>query len=49
MVLGTLGASMLGKMLIVERAIRAGKGVIRAGTGANINHMGKKIQFYYIL
>ena len=35
MLLGTLGASLLGNMLAVKGAIRAGEGTIRAGYGSN--------------
>ena len=41
MLLGTLEASMLVKMLTGNRAMRVGKGVIRTGTGSNTDHMGK--------
>ena len=33
MLLGTLGASLLGYMLIEKRVMRAGKGTIRTGKG----------------
>ena len=34
MLLGTLGASLLGNMLVGKVVIRAGKGIIRAGYGS---------------
>ena len=35
MLLGTLGASLLGNLLTSERTIRAGEGTIRAGRTFN--------------
>ena len=44
MLLGTLGASMLGCMLTGKGVTRAGKGVLRAGRGYNnIDYMEKKL------
>ena len=44
MLLGTLGASMLGCMLTGKGVTRAGKGVVRAGRGYNnIDYMEKKL------
>ena len=34
MLLGTLGASLLGNMLVGRRMNRAGEGIIRAGYGS---------------
>ena len=34
MLLGTLGASLLGNLLTGKRMMRAGKGIVRAGEGA---------------
>ena len=36
MLLGTLGASLLGNLLTGEGTIRAGKGFVRAGYGSSI-------------
>ena len=38
MLLGTLGNSMLGNMLPGQWVIRAGKGVLRTGTGHDPEH-----------
>ena len=35
MLLGTLGASLLGNLLTGKRANRAGEGILRAGEGNN--------------
>ena len=39
MLLGTLGASLLGNLLTGKRIVRAGtgKGIVRAGTGKNLD------------
>ena len=42
MLLGTLGASMLGNMLTGKGVMGAGKVFVRAGTGYNVmGHIGK--------
>ena len=41
MLLGTLGASLLGNILTARGIIRAGEGIVRAGYG---NKKGKKNQ-----
>ena len=33
MLLGTLGASLLGNLLVGKGIVRAGEGIVRAGTG----------------
>ena len=44
MLLGTLGASMLGKMLAKKGVVRPGKGVIIADKGYNnMNYMNKNV------
>ena len=44
MLLGTLGASMLGKMLARKGVVRPGKGVIIADKGySNMNYMNKNV------
>ena len=44
MLLGTLGASVLGNMLTGKGVLRSGKGVIRVGKGySNVNHMDKNV------
>ena len=46
MLLGTLGASMLGYMLTGKGVLTAGKGVVTAGKGHNnTDHMDKNVQF----
>ena len=45
MLLGTLGASLLGKILAGKRVNRAGEGIVRAGYGSSI----KNKDFYYHL
>ena len=42
MLLGTLGASLLGYMLLGKGVIRAGEGIIRAGYGSNRYSFKKK-------
>ena len=41
MLLGTLGASLLGNMLVGKGVIRAGKGIIRAGYGSKRSSLKK--------
>ena len=43
MLLGTLGASLLGNMLAGEGINRAGEGFIRAGYGSEVSVIKKKI------
>ena len=38
MLLGTLGASLLGKILAGKRVNRAGEGIVRAGYGSSIKN-----------
>ena len=47
MLLGTLGASLLGNMLAKERKVinRAGEGIIRAGYGSNRSSIKKRRVF----
>ena len=47
MFLGTLGASLLGNLLIGKGVIRAGEGIIRAGEGTT--RTGQSFQFRLIL
>ena len=50
MLLGTLGASMLGNMLTGKGVMRVRKEVMRAGKGCNpMDHMGQHIYFRFIL
>ena len=50
MLLGTLGASLLGNILKEKDVMRAGKGAVRAGIGYNnMDHMDKKFYFFAIL
>ena len=55
MLLGTLGASLLGNMLIGEGIIRAGyenkkrKGILRAGYGSKGSSIKKNFKFHPIL
>ena len=46
MLLGTLGASLLGNLLSGKGIARAGEGIIRAGYGSSVK---KKLQFHHIL
>ena len=39
MLLGTLGASLLGNLLSVKETVRAGAGFVRAGYGSSIKKM----------
>ena len=48
MLLGTLGASLLGNMLAGKGVIRAGEGTIRAGYGSKRSSL-KIFGFRYIL
>ena len=41
MLLGTLGASLLGNMLTGKGIMRAKKGIIRAGARSNTDHLGQ--------
>ena len=43
MLLGTLGASLLGNLLTGKDAYNAGKGIHRAGEGVRINRAGERI------
>ena len=43
MLLGTLGASLLGNLLTGKDAYNAGKGIHRAGKGVRINRAGEQI------
>ena len=45
MLLGTLGASLLGNMLTGQRTKRAGKGIVRAGYGHHSKNKSKKKGF----
>ena len=45
MLLGTLGASLLGNMLTGRRTKRAGKGIVRAGYGHHSKNKSKKKGF----
>ena len=50
MLLGTLCASVLGKMLTANSVLRAGKVVVRAGRGYNnVDHIDKNFYFGCIL
>ena len=43
MLLGTLGASLLGNMLTGKGIMRADKGIIRAGARSNTDHLGQNL------
>ena len=43
MLLGTLGASLLGNLLTGKDTYNAGKGIHRAGKGVRINRAGERI------
>ena len=45
MLLGTLGASLLGNLLTGKGMMRAGEGIVRAGEGAK-NYLNSLLPFY---
>ena len=47
MLLGTLGASLLGNLLTGGKGImRAGNGIVRAGSGSKKNHLNLQLPFH---
>ena len=48
MLLGTLGASLLGNLLTGKGFVRAGEGTIRAGYGSSIKKDSNSITFFNI-
>ena len=46
MLLGTLGSSLLGNLLSGKGTVRAGEGIVGAGSGSSIK---KKLHFHHIL
>ena len=46
MLLGTLGASLLGNLLSVKATVRAGGGIVRAGYGSSIKKSSNSTTYF---